>query len=86
MNAKKEFIAEVMGWYHYPTAAKVGHVFLKCGHSEQEYEDFLDRLESVVIGPIYTGVVWYHDGSWAERLDGSWKRFERPILPIEVVS
>jgi hypothetical protein len=66
---------------------------LKCGHTKEEFDQFLDSLDfeydNGYGSQVLFGTVWFRDGSWMERgeYDGSewWELRRRPEIPQELI-
>ena len=100
MNARKEFLdfvaetgAQVKcASIEYQGGSKNKCYLLKVGYSDTEYEAFLSSLafyyDDGYGGQQLYGVIWFTDGTWAERgeHDGSewWEHIKRPAIPKEL--
>lgn len=97
INAMKEFEEHVgnrtvlCAWVeasHY-AALDLPRVTLRSGHSEREYQKFLDNLGFEYDDGFgcqeLEGVIWFTDGTWSTRgeYDGSewWQNHTRPEIP-----
>jgi hypothetical protein len=67
---------------------------LKVGHSADEWSEFINNLNGIDYNSGYGsqklfGIVWFTDGSWAERgeYDGSewWEHRTLPAIPSELM-
>lgn len=102
-NAKKEFLDHTRDNPRVACAeiskgdcwvASEEKVMLRKDYSEQDFNDFLDKLnfeyDSGYGGQELFGVIWYEDGTWSERgeYDGAewWEYKKTPEIPEELIS
>lgn len=103
MNAKQELQKELQEIGKKPVCATIHDawgsnrgisVTLKSGYTDQEFEEFLDKLDfeyDAGYGMQYIdGIVWFEDTSWLKRneYDGSewWAYMNTPDIPDSLIN
>lgn len=100
MNAKEEFVAHIKDRDVKCASVIFGNEYdddrefinLKCGHTETEYNTFLESLnfeyDNGYGGQELFGFIWYEDGTWSDRgeYDGAewWQYQACPDIPEEL--
>ncbi len=71
--------------------AKVGCHKLKIGHTKEDLEKFLDKLDYIYDNHRYytlCGTVWFKDGTWIDRnhcdCGSEWVEHSLPKIPKEL--
>jgi len=79
INAKEEFLEEIKD--KEVLCAIVNNFILKCEYTENEFEQFLHKLDFKYNDRLgsqrLSGIVWYKDGAWSERFGAEYWEYRK---------